>query len=154
MNKIKEIREIYKKVIKLKTQNNLFHNNLQNFRILEQTANIDSSNRSPIFLSSSLNNFRFLSVASLNLVCFLLLSLRLLLLTSDSFDISGNEQINHKVPFLIKRNLSSESLDFSCQHPENHSDSLWYSVVAWNNDIHEVQWSISVAQSNCWDVHV
>ena len=86
--------------------------------------------------------------------CFLLFSSQLLLLASDGFDISGDEQINHLVPFLVDWNLTSESHDFSGQHPENHSNGLWYSVVAWNNDINEIKGSVSVAQSNGWNVDV
>jgi len=116
-------------------------------------GNIDSSNTSPIFFSS-LGNFLFLLVFWLNSVSFLLLSSQLILLASDGFDISGNEQVNHLVPFLIEWNLTSESHDFSGQHPENHSDGLWNSVVAWDDNIDEIQWGISVAKSNGWDVNV
>ena len=76
------------------------------------------------------------------------------MLASDGFDISGNEQVNHLIPFFIEWNLTSESHDFSGQHPEDHSDGLWNSVIAWDNNIDEVQWSISVAKSNSWDVDV
>ncbi len=85
---------------------------------------------------------------------FLLFSSELFLLASDGFNISGNEKINHLVPFLIEWNLTSESHDFSGQHPENHSDRLWYSIVAWNDDINEVQWGVSVAKSNGWNVDI
>lgn len=76
------------------------------------------------------------------------------MLTSDGFNISGNEQVNHLIPFFIKWNLTSESHDFSGQHPEDHSDGFWNSVVAWNDNINEIQWSISVAKSNGWDVDI
>ena len=116
-------------------------------------GNIDSSNRSPIFFSS-LGNFLLLLLFWLNSVGILLLSSQLLLLASDGFNISGNEQVNHLIPFFIKWNLTSESHDFSGQHPEDHSDGFWNSVVAWNDNINEIQWSISVAKSNGWDVDI
>src|SRR5690606_27860479 len=123
------------------------------YSYLKIGGNIDSSNTSPIFFSS-LGNFLFLLVFWLNSVSFLLLSSQLILLASDGFDISGNEQVNHLVPFLIEWKLTSESHDYSGQHPENHSDGLWNSVVAWDDNINEVQWGISVAKSNGWDVNV
>ena len=109
---------------------------------------------SPILFSTSWNNFSFLLVIGFNSVWFLLLSSQLFLLTSDGFNISGNEQINHLIPFFIEWNLTSKSHDFSGQHPEDHSNSLWYSVVAWNNDINEIQWSVSIAQSDSWNVNI
>ena len=125
-------------------------NNLNKTR----NMNIDSSNRSPVFFGTSLGYFRFLSVIGFNSVCFLLLSSELFLLASNGFDISGNEKINHLVPFLVEGNLTSESHDFSGQHPEYHSNRFWYSVVAWNDDINKVQWGVSVAKSNGWNVDI
>ena len=75
-------------------------------------------------------------------------------MASDGFDVSGDEKINHFGPFLVLGDLTSQDKDFSGQHPENHGDGLWYSVVAWNDDIDEIEWGVGVAQSNGWDVDV
>jgi len=78
-------------------------------------------------------------------VSFFLFPSELILLRSDSFNISSDEQIDHLVPFLIEGDLSSESHDFSGQHPEHHSDGLGDSVVAWDDDVDEIQWGVGVA---------
>ena len=75
-------------------------------------------------------------------------------MASDGFNVSGDEQINHDVPWLVEWDLSSESHDFSGQHPENSSDGLWHSVVAWDDNIDEIEWGVSIAKSNGWDVDV
>ena len=109
--------------------------------------------KSPVFISTCLDNL-WLVFSLFSFVLFLLLFLQCFLLRSDCFDVSCNEQIDHLIPLLIHWDLASQSHDFSGQHPENCSDGLWNSVVAWNHQINEIQWSVSVAQSNCWDVNV
>ena len=99
--------------------------------------------------------FNFFSSFSFDGELFLFFfSSELFLLRSDGFNISGNEQINHDVPWLIGWELSSEDHDFSGQHPENGGNSLGDSVVAWDDNIDEIQWGIGVAQSDGWDVNV
>ena len=91
---------------------------------------------------------------SVSFVSGLLFFFQGLLLASDGFDVSGDEKINHFGPFLVLGDLTSQDKDFSGQHPENHGDGLWYSVVAWDNDINKVQGGIGVAQSNGWNVNI
>ena len=119
---------------------------------MKRKWNIDSF-RSPIFFVAGGDDLGFFSLL-FSLVLWLLLSSNLLLLASDGFNVSGNEKINHFWPFLIEWDLASKSQDFSGQHPENHGDGLWYSVVAWDNDINKVQGGIGVAQSNGWNVNI
>ncbi len=76
------------------------------------------------------------------------------MLASDGFDVSGDEQINHDVPWLVDGDLTSQDHDFSCQHPEHCGDGLWHSVVAWDDHVNEIDWGISVAQGNGGDVDV
>jgi hypothetical protein len=44
--------------------------------------------------------------------------------------------------------------NFSGQKPVNQTNSLWRSVVAWNDDIDVFQESIAIAKGNNWDVDV
>lgn len=109
--------------------------------------------KSPVFFCTSLDNLGlFLNLFSS--VLLLLLFLQCFLLWSDCLDVSCNEQVDHLVPWLVHSNLTSQSHHFSCQHPEYCSDGFWNSVVAWNDQINEVQWSISVAQSNGGNVNI
>ncbi len=109
--------------------------------------------KSPVFFSASSDYLRMV----LNLISFvslLLLFLQSFLLRSDCLNVSCYEQVNHLVPWLVKWNLTSQSHHFSGQHPEYCGNCLWNSVVAWNNQIDEVQRSVSVAQSNRRNVNV
>ena len=109
--------------------------------------------KSPVFFSASLNHLR-LVLNLLSSVSLLLLFPQSFLLGSDCLNVSCNEQVNHLVPWLVHWDLTSQSHHFSGQHPEYCGNGLWHSVVAWNHHINEVQWGVSVAQSNCWNVNI
>jgi hypothetical protein len=76
-----------------------------------------------------------------------------LLLGLDLFDITADEQINHDVPLAIGK-LTAQELDFTGKHPIDHGDRVGDSVVAWDDDVDEVERSIGVAQSNTRDVDI
>jgi len=113
---------------------------------------------SPIFIlylgSLALLCFFGLIFASLFLVGLFFLLSDLFLLLSDGFKISGDEQINQDVPFLVLLELSSEDSDLSGEQPEDGGDGLGDSVVARDDDIDEFEGSIGVAESDGGDVDV
>ena len=128
---------------------------IYNFIVLyENNRNIDILNQSPVFITSIWDYFSGLLNGFLTSLLIFLLFLWGFLLASDSFNISCNEKIYHKIPIFSSWNLSSQDLNLSCQHPKNHSDSFWYSVIAWDDNINEIKWGVSVAKSNCGNVDV
>ena len=115
------------------------------------------SKRSPIFLLDFGGLLRLLfslAFSSFLFVGFLLFSSKLLLLASDGFQVTSNEQINEFFPFLVLLESSSEDHDFSSQHPEDCGNSLGYSVVAGDDNIDEFKRSVSVAKRNSGNVNV
>lgn len=98
--------------------------------------------------------FFWFVLSSLFLVGFFFLLFDLLLLLSDGFKISGNEQINEDVPFLVLLELTSENSHFSGQKPENGGDGFGDSVVARDDNVDELEGSVGVAQSNGGNVDV
>ena len=94
------------------------------------------------------------NLASLLFVCLFFLGFNSFLFSSDGFKVSGDEQVDENVPFLVSLEGASEDHDFTGQHPEDSCDRLGNSVVAGNNDINEVEGSVGVAESDAGDVDI
>lgn len=105
-------------------------------------------------LSSTLDLIQLLELLGGIVVLQLLsLLLELLLLGLDGLDISGDEEINHDIPFSVLE-LSSEELDFPGEHPVDDGDGAGNSVVAGDHNVDVVERSIGVAEGDAGDVDV
>ncbi len=76
------------------------------------------------------------------------------LLFSNGFKVTSNEQIDQLSPFFVSLQSSSQNHHFSSEHPEDSGDGFGNSVVARNNDINVLKRSISVAKSNGGNVDI
>lgn len=100
-----------------------------------------------LFLGFSLLSF-------LGFFVLLTLFLDLFSLGDFLFDISVVEEINEFFPISVLLQFSSENLDFSGEHPVDHGDRVGGSVVAWDGNINEVEWGISITEGDAWDIDV
>jgi hypothetical protein len=78
----------------------------------------------------------------------------LFFLLFDFFLVSVEEEIWHDAPLFASAQASSKSLDFSGQKPVNKTDTVGGLVVARDADIDVLDWGVSVAQRNDWNVDV
>jgi len=77
-----------------------------------------------------------------------------LLLLSDFFKVSVEEEIGHDGPLFVSRELASEALNFTREQPVHETDAVRRTVVAWNDDINVLEGGVGVAEANGWDVDV
>ena len=76
------------------------------------------------------------------------------MLRSDSFEVSGDEKVDHLIPLLILAQLSSQDQYFSGEDPEHHGDGLSLPIAAWDDNIDEIKRGISVAESDSGNVDI
>jgi hypothetical protein len=81
------------------------------------------------------------------------LVLELLLLGLNGLDISGDEEVDHDIPFPVLE-LAPEELDLSGEHPIDDGNGLGDSIVAGDDDVNVVEGGISVAEGDARDVDI